>query len=298
MTGLRIALVPCLLGLGWLGAAMWSAYRTIAGTPGGTSVSVAQAAIALPTATTASVLAGTAAGLLVLGALRPRGRAVWLTAAIGAAGGLLIGLVAATAVLLAYGTGSIILAIAATLALGAVLGGTVVAAGPTTVAPAALTGALAALAIGLVKGLFAGQLPGLFGAGATAASQLDADARLQLTVSALAGIAGGLASFAYLRRSRPETRWPEYLVAGIAAGTLLLGAEVAVRIGGAQLTSVAQGASPADRAVLEYLAGERLNHALIVLFVGGVVALLAVGRTLPAKGSAAQPSSSDQVVEL
>lgn len=287
--GLSVLLV---LALVWLAGTLWAAYRTVAGAPTGTSIAVAQAAISLPTVAAASLLAGAAVGLPALAAVVGRRGAATVgsgrlarRALVGGVAAAPVGLVGVLAVVAAYGTGRFIIAIAGTVGIAALLGGGLCVVRPVATAAAGLAGTIATLAVGFVKGVFAGRLSGLFGAGDTAASVLNADATLQLTVSVLSGVAAGLTAFWFLRRFGAALRWPAYLVAGGFAGLILLVAELVVRVGGARLLSVAEATSPADRAVLEYLGSQRLNHALAVFFVGAVVSLVAVGRTLPAKAA-------------
>src|SRR5204862_185647 len=96
----------------------------------------------------------------------------------------------------------------------------------------------------------------------------------------LGGAAAGLVAFWYLRRTAGERRFPVYLAAGAFPGVLLLLSEGVTLVGGAQVFHAVGAQSSADQAVVDYLANSRLNHALILLFVGALVALLCLGRTL------------------
>jgi hypothetical protein len=58
---------------------------------------------------------------------------------------------------------------------------------------------------------------------------------------------------------------------------------VVTRLGGTQLFSLARKISPADNTAVDYFSSARINHGLVVLFTGMVVALVAFGRTLPKK---------------
>ena len=101
------------------------------------------------------------------------------------------------------------------------------------------------------------------------------------------GLAAGLVAFRYLRRAvrraeRTALRWPAYLVAGAGPGLLLLVAELITRVGGARVLDLAGALSDNDRTVQAWLDGSRINYALVVLFVGAMIAMIAFGRTLPA----------------
>jgi hypothetical protein len=61
---------------------------------------------------------------------------------------------------------------------------------------------------------------------------------------------------------------------------LLLVAELLTHTGGASLQRTVKAFSPFDEALVEFTDFARLRHALVVLFVGGIVAMIAVGRTL------------------
>jgi hypothetical protein len=100
-----------------------------------------------------------------------------------------------------------------------------------------------------------------------------------------------------------------YLAAGATPGLLLLIAEAVTRIGGARLFDAAGRLSDFDQVVIDYTNGSRLNHALVVLFVGGFVALVGYGATLKPKArpgvAPAEPddpdpedADSEQMVQL
>src|SRR5256886_830791 len=126
--------------------------------------------------------------------------------------------------------------------------------------------------------VFEDQLLQLFGAASSPASQLAAASRLALTTSLLGGAAAGVTAFFALRRV--ERRFPIYLAAGAFPGVLLLLSEGVTLIGGAQIFGLVGGLSDADHAILEYVGHSPLNHALIMLFVRAIAALLCLGRNL------------------
>ena len=55
---------------------------------------------------------------------------------------------------------------------------------------------------------------------------------------------------------------------------------VAASTGGGGLLHVARAISADDRTVIDLLAGNRVIHGLLVMFVGALTALIALGRTL------------------
>jgi iron complex transport system permease protein len=147
-----------------------------------------------------------------------------------------------------------------------------------------VAGALAVFAVRFVAGVFDADLQTLFGAGDTAQSVLTASTWVVLSVAVVAGAAGGAVGYGYLRRGGPAgVGWLGYLVAGAAPGLLALLAEVATQVGGARLFQLLGALSPDELVVQEFLTTTRLNHALVVLFVGALVALILLGRTLPAR---------------
>ncbi len=102
--------------------------------------------------------------------------------------------------------------------------------------------------------------------------------------SALGGLAAGLIVFVVLRRAGrragADLRWPFFLIAGGGAGLLSVISEVLTRTAGAQVLELAGKVSELEQSVQQILSTNRLNSALIVLFVGAFTAMVAVGRTL------------------
>lgn len=267
------------LALAWLAAMMGAAHAHITGAPD-RDQALSRAAMDLPVVVTASLVAGCAIGLVtaeLLGrwpapaARRPVAR---LVAALG--GGLTVGAGCLGLLLNQYGDGGTAFGAGAAALLGGALGGL----RPARVVGAALTGFLAWVAVGFLKGFFDGQLLQLFGAGESLSAQVRAASWLSLTVSLVGGLVAGLVAYAFLRRGGAGLRWPAYLVAGAGAGALLLLAELATQVGGARLLAAAGNLGPLDAAALAYQRSERVNTALIMLFVGAVTAIVAFGRTL------------------
>jgi hypothetical protein len=160
-----------------------------------------------------------------------------------------------------------------------VLGGAAAALRVTTLA-AGVAATLAVFVTGVLIYLFQSPLKSLFGAGPTVRSQAAAGWWLALTGAVLGGVVAGLVAYRYLRRREPAARWPAYLLAGATPGLLLLLAEAVTLLGGASLLDLVSGLSDLDRAAMGYLDSARLNQALEVGFVAGIVAMIAVGRTL------------------
>jgi hypothetical protein len=281
--GPRGAVVLLALSLLWFAAMLWSAQANILGT-GTAEGALIQVSDALPVVVAASMLAGTAAGLAAL-AWRPVRAALRWPVAMGA--GTVPAAVAAGLIIWGYGSRSSILLLAASVLVAGTVGGALGALRPDVLVAAGIGGTLAAFFVAFALRVFENQLLGLFGAGSTPGSQLTAASRLALTTSLLGATAAGLVAFAYLRRAAAERRFPVYLAAGAFPGVLLLLTEAVTLIGGAQVFSAVGGLSSADRAIVDYVGNSRLNHALILLFVGALVALLCLGRTLrPAEPAA------------
>jgi hypothetical protein len=89
----------------------------------------------------------------------------------------------------------------------------------------------------------------------------------------------------------PGRSWPWYLLAGALPGLVLLIGYVVTRIGGAALLQLVSDFSPGDRFVVGYGNNARLSNALVVGFVGGIVAMIAVGRTLRRPEPEVEPES-------
>jgi hypothetical protein len=272
------------LATAWLLAMLSSARQSLGHTPGAGDLAVTQAALALPAVITASLLAGTAVGLAAVnlaGRRLPAGRtAPAYRFGIAAGAGAALGLAVATPIALGYGGLPSILLLTGTVAAAATLGGLLAGVRHGPVVAAGVSGTLGVFVVGFVLGVFDSSLLDLFGSGDTTASQVAANAWVALTASLVAGLAAGVLGYTYLRRYGGALRWPAYLVAGAMPGLLILVAEAVTRLGGAGLFRLAGAVSADDHAVLRYLNAARFNRALIVLFVGALVAIYLFGRTL------------------
>lgn len=284
------------LALGWLLASLSAARITLGAAPEASELVVTQAALALPAVFSASLLAGAAVALAARSLAARRipavaTRTAWSLGLCAAAGGV-VGVVTATPAALAYRHLPSAMVLCGAIAVAAVLGGLVAGVRVPGVVAAGACGALGVFVVGFAVAIFEGDLLSLFGAGATAESKLAANGWVALVASLVAGLAAGTLSYAYLRRSgQAGQRWPVYLVAGATPGLLVLLAEVITRLAGARLFQLVSAASADDQVVLNYLNPARFNRAMIVLFVGALVAIFLLGRTL--KAGAEEPHTAD-----
>jgi hypothetical protein len=281
-TRARSTVVLLALGLIWLAAYLWAAHASIVGAGDDEVIAIFDAALALPGVVAATMLAGAATSVTALGWLRPR-RSVpggWAVSGIALATGLIIGALSGGMILLGYGHRSSIMVLAwAVVAAGAV-GGILGSARPRDMTSAGLAATLAAFFVGFLLNYKQDALIDLFGGGTSPQSQADALRPLTLTESLVAGLLAGIVAFLYLRRTRSVPHFVAYPVAGASPGIILLLAEAVTRLGGSQLFGAAGGTSAIDRTAVEYSSGSRLNHGLIVMFTGAVVALIVYGITL------------------
>ena len=282
----------CLLGLLWLAATMWSAHASIVGNTADAAVVISSAAIALPGVVAATMLAGACVGLAAAARFAQRATPA-RRALVGAAAGGLCGLVPAVVVLGGYAVTSALAVIAATTLLAGVLGGATAALRAPILA-AGVAATLGVFVTGVLLYLFQSPLKALLGAGDTVRSQAAASWWLSLTGAVLSGAVAGLIAYRYLRRREPTASWPAHLLAGAAAGLLLLLAEAITLVGGAGLLDLVSGLSDLDRATIGYLDSARLNQALVVGFAGGIVAMVAVGRSLRRPDDSDDPGDADE----
>jgi len=267
-----------LLGLLWLSATMWTAHAAIVGSAVDVGVLIGTTALALPSVIAASLFAGAAAGLagsvrFALGAGRLR-RGV-----VGVGAGALTGLAAGGAILFAYGVRPSVAVLAITVGAAGAIAGAAALVNPPTLA-AGLAATLGVFVVGVVINYFQSPLKSIFGAGDSVPSQVDAARTLSFSAAVLSGVVAGMIAFLYRRRRDTGTRWPAYLLAGGMPGLLFLFAEALTLVGGARLLDLLGEQSQSDLATVQYLDTARLNQALVVGFVGAIVATIAVGRTL------------------
>jgi MFS family permease len=278
------SLLLAVLALAWLVIDLGVAYNSV--TSG--VMATTQVALFLPSLTSAAATAGAAVGVLFLAWLGDRFGGVERAlprVLSGAAGGAVVAVIAAGGLLAAYRSGSAAVAVTITLAVVSIGGGALAAVRPTVVIAAGVAGMLVYTVVSFVEAYFRDSLLNLFGAGSTVASYTAADSRLSLVVSLVTGVLAGVGAFIFLRRTGLALPWPVYLGAGAVPGALLLASEGAAWLGGLPLRSEIGRYSEIDRFSLAMLQPGRVNHDLIVFFVGTVTALILVGRTMKSASS-------------
>ncbi|MEU4624257.1 hypothetical protein AB0G04_30310 [Actinoplanes sp. NPDC023801] len=265
--------------VGWTAAMLWSARASIT-SRADAAMEVTSTAYALPGAVSAALVAGAAVALLALtliGGRRSLGSTARFAVATGA--GLLVGLVSAVPVITINTLGTIYAAVAGTVAAAATIGGALAGLRIPRVVAAAAAASVGVFLIGFVLNLFQEPVLNAFGAGDTASSA-DAAQWFSYSQAALSGLAAGLISYVLLRRAGTGVRWPMYALAGAGPGLLLVIGESLSRTAGAEVLALAGKVSELEKTVQDLLSTARLNNALIVLFVGALTAIIAVGRTL------------------
>jgi hypothetical protein len=279
--GLGRAGVLAALALAWLAAMLWVTHASISSDVG--AVALATAASTLPPVVSAALVAGAAAGLLAT-TLIPRGNAgrAAVRSGVAAAAGAGTGLVAGVLFVAGSGTDPARMAVAGTLAAAATVGGAIAGVRAGRIVAAVVAASLAVFATGVVLGFFKPQLLDFYGAGDDPASLQSAVGWFAATAAVASGLVAGLTAYRMLGGARrdPTLRWPAYLVAGAGSGLLLLVAEAIVRTGGAKVFRLVREISEDDRTWQAWGEGSRVNNALVVLFVGAIVAIIALGRTL------------------
>ncbi|HWG99674.1 MAG TPA: hypothetical protein VNV66_10200 [Pilimelia sp.] len=279
------------LSLAWL-AVMLRGVQVIVESAG--AFGVASAAYALPGVVSASLVAGAAVGLLAVRTLTrrltprlPLRDSAGLRFAFGLAAGAATGLLAAAPTLTGPGAGMPTMVLAGTIAAAGTVGGAAAGLRAAHVVAPATAAALAVFLVGFVLNLFQQPLFGLYGYGQSAESKASAYGWFALTTSLCGGLAAGLVAFAYRRRTwRPSTPPVPvraalgYLAAGAGPGLLLLVAELITRAGGARVLALTSAISDADRSGQVQLDASRVKYALALLFLGGITAMVAYGRTL------------------
>jgi hypothetical protein len=272
-----------LAGLLWMAGLLWSARATITGRDDA-EMEVTSTAYALPGAISASLVGGAAVALAVLAAVG-RGRTLGATLrfAIGTGTGLVLGLLGALSIITINRDGWVYAVVGGTVAAAATIGGALAGFRAPRVLAAVCWASIAVFTVGVVLN-FVPWLD-LFGSGSSTSSQFGAASWFSLTQRVLGGLAAGLVSYRVLRRARlrgdgTDLRWPWYALAGAGPGLLLVLAEGLARTAGARVLELAGKVSDLEKAVQQMLSGSRLNSALIVMFIGAVTAIIAIGRTL------------------
>jgi hypothetical protein len=279
-------IVLALVAVFWMAALLWSARATITGR-NDAEMEVTAAAYALPGAVSASLVAGAAVALAVLAAVGRGGRTPGPTLrfAIATGAGLVLGLLGAVSII-TINTGGWVYAVAGgTVAAAATIGGALAGFRAPRVVAAVCWAAIAVFVVGFVLNYLQSPLLDLFGSGSSSASQTNAASWFSFTQALLSGLAAGLVAYRSLRRARlrsdgTDVSWPLYALAGAGPGLLLVLAEGLARTAGARVLELAGKVSELELMVQRMLSGSRLNSALIVLFVGAITAIIAVGRTM------------------
>lgn len=299
-------LVLAFVALLWMAAMLWSARATITGRADA-EMEVTSTAYALPGAVSAALVAGAATGLALL-ALLARRRTLGTTArfAVATGGGLAIGLLGALVIVTINTEGWIYAVVGGTVAAAATIGGALAGFRLPRVVFAVCWAAIGVFLAGFVVNLFQDQLLGVLGSGDTRESRTNAAQWFTFCQSVLSGLAAGLISYGVLRRARrggkgADVAWPLYALAGAGPGLLLVIGEGLTRTAGSRVLELAGKVSELELVVQQMLSGARFNSALIVLFVGAVSAMIAIGRTIkPAPGAeppdapAAEPPGDPQ----
>ena len=269
-----------------MGGLLWSARATITG-GGNAEMEVTSTAYALPGAISASLVAGAAVALAVV-TLAGRRRTLGATTrfAVATGTGLALGLLGALTIITINTEGWVYAVMGGSIAAASTIGGALAGFRVPRVIAAICWAAVAVFLVGVLMTFVQDVLFGLFGAGDSSASRVSAASWYSLTQSLLSGLAAGLVVFFVLRRH--SRHWPWYAVAGAGPGLLLVLGEGLTRTAGARVLDLAGRVSELERTVQQMLSGSRLNSALIILFVGAITAIIAIGRTL---GPAPEPDA-------
>jgi Nucleotidyl transferase AbiEii toxin, Type IV TA system len=249
------------LGLVWLATTMYTADATITGSGETVSGALGAAIAALPGVVAATLVTGASIGA----AAGPRFRSTGGRLLGGLALGTLFGLAAAAGIRFAYGGGASIMALAITVGAASIVGGAL-AVLPADVLAAGLWGTTWVFLAGVIFGVLQPNLVKLLGSGEAA------NARFVLSQSLVTGLAAAFYTLRFLRVER--NRVLSHLVAGALPGLALLGAESLTRAGGSAVAQLVHGFRTQSPALVELTGSARLRHALIVLAVGGLIAML------------------------
>jgi hypothetical protein len=265
-------------GLLWMAGLLWSARATITGRANA-EMEVTSTAYALPGAISASLVAGAAVGLAAVGAIDRR-RALNATArfAVATGAGLLLGLLGALSIITINTEGWVYAVVGGSVAAAATIGGALAGFRAPRVLATICWGAVAVFLTGVLLTFLQDVLFGLFGAGDSAASRASAASWYTLTQAVVSGVVAGVLAYLLLRRSRPG--WPWYALTGGGPGLLLITGELLTRTAGSRVLELAGRVSELELTVQRLLSGSRLNSALIIMFVGAITAIIAIGRTM------------------
>ncbi|WP_433828588.1 hypothetical protein ACQP2E_04375 [Actinoplanes sp. CA-015351] len=280
--------------LAWTAAMLWSARVTITGRANA-EMEVTSTAYALPGAVSADLVAGASVALLVLtllGSRRALGATVRFAVATGA--GLLVGVLSAVTMITINTAGSLYAIVGGTVAAAATIGGAIAGFRIPRVITAAAFASVGVFLLGFVLNLFQAPVLDLLGADDTASSA-NAAQWFSYGQAALSGLAAGLIAYFLLRKA--QVKWPFYTLAGAGPGLVVVIGEILSRTAGAEVLELAGRVSPLDQLAQQILSTARLNSGLIVLFVGAMTAMLAVGRTLSPASDEAEGDGEEEKEE-
>lgn len=249
------------LGLVWLGATMYTVHATISGTQETVSAALAAAAAALPGVVAATLVTGASIGAATGRRFRSAGGRLLA----GLALGTLLGLATGAGMRLAYGGGASIMVLAVTVGAASIVGGAL-AVLPGEVLKAGLLGTTLVFLAGVIFGVLQPSLVKLLGSGEAA------NTRFVLGQSLVTGLAAAFCTLQFLRVERNRVLW--YFVGGALPGLVLLGAEWLTRAAGSAVAELVHGFRAESPALVEVAGSARLRHALIVLAVGALIAML------------------------
>jgi hypothetical protein len=278
----RPGYVLALVGLIWMAAMLWSARATITGRADA-EMEVTSTAYALPGAISAALVTGAAVALLTLRLVSHRSASWRFLVTTGT--GLVVGVLGALTIVTINTEGWLYAVVGGTVAAAATIGGALAGFRRPRVLAAICWAAIGVFLVGFVLNLFQTPVLTAFGSGDTQSSQAGAVQWFSFAQSFLSGLAAGLISYAVLRRAR--VAWPFYALAGAGPGLMLVVAEALTRTAGARVLELAGKVSELELAVQQMLSTSRFNSALIVLFVGAISAVIAVGRTMGPRPAAA-----------
>jgi hypothetical protein len=250
-----------LVGLVWLGISGYIMHATITGRASFGSGARGAAAAALPSVVAAMLVAGAAIGAAVAAGARSAGGRLRA----GLVAGVLVGLVAAAGIRFGYDGGAPVTALAITVGAAGIVGGAL-AVLPGEVLVAGVWGTTWVFLIGVVFGVSQPQLVRLLGGGEAA------NTRFTVGQSLVTGLVAAFCALRLVRVKDNRALW--YLVGGALPGLVLLGAEWLTRAGGFQVVQLVHVFRTESPALVEFSDPARLRHAVIVLAVGGLTAMV------------------------
>jgi hypothetical protein len=170
--------------------------------------------------------------------------------------------------------------LAITVGAASIVGGAL-AVLPGGVLRAGLWGTTWVFLAGVIFGLAPPNLVKLLGSGEAA------NTRFVTGQSLVAGLVAAVCALRFLRVDGHRALW--FVVGGALPGLVLLGAEWLTRAGGSAVAQLVYRSRPESPVLVELSDSARLRHALIVLAVGGLLALLLGSlkslRSLPRRGA-------------